>query len=286
MISTNALNQMALATAMIACGYVLPAIRSARAVIRKDSSERDQWISYFSILFLLNLAEPFLDLALHPWLKILLILWLSSPKHRGASAIFRALFVPCLDRYEGTVDEELSRVRSEARRRFFDFMARTGYRTWKSTMEFVARARSGRLFEEGSSEPRKDQEYARDFLETSKRSLFVVATVRAADGTTEGDSHQLRVFAYREERKAFVLSRVNNGKGDAGEEDVMVLAVEDIKSIGQTGLQGILVLMEDGTEAEIQLSGKEDRDTLLEGLKTSWRVLREKIETAPRVLKI
>lgn len=69
--------------------------------------------------------EPFLDIAIHPLLKILLIGWLSLPKFKGALLIYdKVLFPHLIQRYEleRKVDDTMSGMTEELKRQVWAFV--------------------------------------------------------------------------------------------------------------------------------------------------------------------
>lgn len=95
---------------VIICGGLLyPAYNSYKAV--KAASLRDyvRWIMYWVVFAIYSVAESFADIFLS-WfpfyytIKIMFVLWLSSPYTRGSTLLYRKLIHPNLARREQEID--------------------------------------------------------------------------------------------------------------------------------------------------------------------------------------
>mmetsp|Transcript_19018 Transcript_19018/g.41154 ORF Transcript_19018/g.41154 Transcript_19018/m.41154 type:complete len:375 (+) Transcript_19018:158-1282(+) len=87
-------------------GYVVPALSSVKAVVRKDSEAYHQWTTYWLILHLYRtILAPFLHLTPNPIFQLVAILWLSLPRFQGASVVYEQIVVPWVDKYEDRVDD-------------------------------------------------------------------------------------------------------------------------------------------------------------------------------------
>ena len=113
------------------------------AVLHKDSDAYRQWVTYWLILYVCSMLNPFLTVAIHPILKLLGLLWLSLPRYQGASIIYDALICPLFHKYESHVDAHIDVATERARRTLIIFLAGSGWSILQNVMRAVQLAKSG-----------------------------------------------------------------------------------------------------------------------------------------------
>lgn len=291
------LNNITLIICLYGFGYIVPILSSVKAVIHQDVDAHHQWITYWIILTFFHTIEPFLDVALHKWLKVFILAWLSLPRYQGAHFIYHKLIVPKLDKYETTVDGHIDGIRNEAKQRAWSYMMGKGWGLIQQVMLVGRLAKDGDLFGTATTETvqnennstkilnskqqplhslnmsdtkEEDERYISDFLNMLSRGLFVFASVQGAnvESSTKSEELKLRVFAFDNDQSAFVLSPLEK-QGDA-----YILHPNKIQEIVEcTATQGVVITYKE-LILNIVLSNADDRDTLLYGLNESLSILR------------
>lgn len=290
-------NKASLSVFLVGFGYVIPILSSVRAVIHQDIDAHHQWITYWIILTLFHIIEPFIDVAFHPWLKVMILAWLSLPRYQGAFFIYDKIIVPKLDKYETTVDGHLDGMKAEAKRRAWSYILGTGWGMIEKFMRFRDLAIEGNLFASENSEHgeqaegqmemevsnptikqqsplhsisfaenhEEDKDYVTDFLDMLARGLFVFALVMNSDSDEKtAEEYKLRIFAFDYERKAFLLSPIDDNKN---KDQTMTMVIDGIHQIIEAKKEnGISICLKGGIEVCIVLPSVEDRNTLLHGL--------------------
>ena len=106
------------------CGYALP---SSTAILHKDKDAYRQSVAFWLIMFLWPLFDPLLTLALHPLVKLALLLWLSLPRYQGASIVYAVAIRPLFVKYEKHVEQKLNFAMALAKRIMIKFFIGTGW---------------------------------------------------------------------------------------------------------------------------------------------------------------
>uniref|UniRef100_A0A6V2AAV8 Uncharacterized protein n=1 Tax=Ditylum brightwellii TaxID=49249 RepID=A0A6V2AAV8_9STRA len=98
------------------------------AVVHNDVDAYHQWTTHFLILHLYTLVlQPIFSFAIHPYLQLAFVLWLSLPRTQGALFIYNKILLPLLDRYERKVDDRIDVVKGELWRMALSSMMSTGF---------------------------------------------------------------------------------------------------------------------------------------------------------------
>jgi len=100
---------------------------SSIAILHKDKDAYRQSIAFWLIMFLWPLLDPLLTLALHPLVKLALLLWLSLPRYQGASIVYAVAIRPLFLKYESRVEHKLNFAMSLAKRIMIKFFIGTGW---------------------------------------------------------------------------------------------------------------------------------------------------------------
>jgi len=288
------LNNISLIICLYGLGYVIPILSSVKAVIHQDIDAHHQWITYWIILTFFHTIEPFIDVAIHQWLKVLILAWLSLPRYQGAHFLYHKLIVPSLDKYESTVDGRIDDIRNEAKQRAWRYIMGKGWGFIQQLILIGKLAKDGNLFSTTTEEEHTNdssemlnakkqplhslsmsdinevgEKYVGDFLNMLSRGLFVFASMHGSNvkSSTKKDELKLRVLSFEHNRNAFVISPLEKHG------ETYILLAEKIQQINEcTASQGISINYED-LKVNIVLSTVEDRNTLLNGLNESLLAL-------------
>ncbi|KAI8924468.1 TB2/DP1, HVA22 family-domain-containing protein [Entophlyctis helioformis] len=104
-----------------ACGFLLPAYSTYKAVRADDDEQTLAWAKYWIVMGIYAAAESVADVLLF-WtplyyeVKLAFVLWLSLPYTQGASVIYSTYVEPLLIKKERDIDMGLARSRSVMKR--------------------------------------------------------------------------------------------------------------------------------------------------------------------------
>ena len=262
-------------------------------------------MTYWSIFSIFQTIEPFFDVAFHPWIKVAILAWLSLPRFQGSFVLYNRVLVPHLDKYEATVDGHIDDMREEAKRRAWSYMLGNGRNLIQQLFQIGKSAKDGNLFlsKDEQNEVLSDaqqhtpenidddetltkqspihsitmsgiyeenEEYLNDFLELLSRGLFVFACTNDTKSNLNVGEFKLRILAYDEDKKAFVLSPLNEKKSQ--NVDLLIDNIDEIKA--SESAQGITIFSQNDIKTYITLPNVDDRDTLLEGFNVCLSELR------------
>lgn len=261
-----------------------------------------------------HIIEPFIDVAFHPWLKVILVAWLALPRFQGAYVIYNRLIVPSLDKYETKVDGHIEDMRNEAKQRAWRYILGKGWGAADRVLLVGKLATQGRLFSSSSSTLEGDNgnkegeklnsEASSNDKNVTKKKLTPLHSISFSETYAEDDEEYVTDFLDMLTRGLFVFALVvtnaepNQLESDEfklrvfaleeeqtaflltpleetrDDEEIVVLVNNITEIIESENAQGITIQCKQDLEVHIVLPNVDDRNTLLNGLNICLPVLK------------
>jgi len=100
-------------------GFAYPLYASFKALKTPSTEDDGMWLTYWVVYGFFTLIESATDFFLY-WIpfyhlfKLGFLIYLYAPQTRGAQHIYKQFIEPVLNKYQGEIDRDVTRVRQEA----------------------------------------------------------------------------------------------------------------------------------------------------------------------------
>jgi len=111
---------------LLGTGYILPALASTKAVLRKDVNAYYKFLTFWLIMALYSSLEPLLVVMLHPMIVLVFSLLLTLPTYQGTKTVYDVTVRPMFQKHESYLEQKIDAVKSKVNLMFFYILSEMG----------------------------------------------------------------------------------------------------------------------------------------------------------------